>query len=194
MSTTITVHSGTQTTAYATQTSPLPDALTNPATSKIIKVTIACAIIVLAITGFVVAFRVSSASLRGFSSDSPHLFPLLAFSLPLLLRCFRDANHLPAFLFALSALQITRLIRAHRESKRRRQIIQAESVGGNLGLGIGGGPFAGFGMGMGMFSAAAADGGDEKHARRAGSHSGVSKGLRSGKNAYKQVEWEGVAA
>lgn len=63
MSTTLNVKSGTATiTSYATQTSPLADALTNPATSKIIKVTIACAIIVLAITGFVVAFRVSPAS------------------------------------------------------------------------------------------------------------------------------------
>lgn len=61
-STTITSLIGTSTSSSGDPDDDIPDPLTNPATSRIVKVTIACAIVVLGITGLITGFKASLTS------------------------------------------------------------------------------------------------------------------------------------
>lgn len=66
-STTITSLIGTSTSSSGDPDDDIPDPLTNPATSRIVKVTIACAIVVLGITGLITGFKASLASPKSHS-------------------------------------------------------------------------------------------------------------------------------
>lgn len=108
-STTITSLIGTSTSSSGDPDDDIPDPLTNPATSRIVKVTIACAIVVLGITGLITGFKASLASPKSHS----------------------DCRKLSGYIYC-SCVQIAGLYRSHRETRRRRAIQTTLATGGQV--------------------------------------------------------------